>query len=356
MNELPDFSVSVIVPVHVANKRARRCLASLARVRPAPLETIVVADNDREAVKALAAETGTRVEFTRQQGGPARARNKGARAARGSILMFVDADVLAPADAIAQVEEAFRRQPGLTACFGSYDDDPACHNFLSQYRNLLHHYVHQTAREEAATFWSGCGAIRRDVFLDVGGFSKKYRRPTMEDIELGYRLKKAGHMIRLCKTLQVKHLKRWRLAGMLRTDLFDRAIPWTELILRERNLINDLNLRTSSRASVSLAYGAVLALAAGLVWPFPLAAGVAAVSAAGLVAMNADLYRYFIRKRGWRFTVLAVPMHFFYYLYCGLGFAIGTARYLARRLWRPQTPTSLLPLSMSRASRGTRNP
>ena len=65
----------------------------------------------------------------------------------------------------------------------------------------------------------------------MGGHDERYRRPCIEDIELGYRLRDAGHEIRLCRDLQVKHLKRWRLGDMLTTDLLKRAVPWTRLML-----------------------------------------------------------------------------------------------------------------------------
>jgi cellulose synthase/poly-beta-1,6-N-acetylglucosamine synthase-like glycosyltransferase len=81
------------------------------------------------------------------------------------VLFFVDADVMVSPDAIERVLGYFHREPEIDALFGSYDDQPAEPNFLSQYRNLLHHYVHQCGREEASTFWGACGAIRRDVFL-----------------------------------------------------------------------------------------------------------------------------------------------------------------------------------------------
>ncbi len=60
-----------------------------------------------------------------------------------------------------------RRDPALTALFGSYDDAPAAPGLVSQYRNLLHHFVHQQGvfRDEirpAHTFWTGCGMIRRE--------------------------------------------------------------------------------------------------------------------------------------------------------------------------------------------------
>ena len=68
-------------------------------------------------------------------------------------------------------------------------------NFVSQYKNLFHHFVHQDASGTATSFWAGCGAIRRDIFLRLGGFNTAYKRPSIEDIELGYRLTRAGHRI-----------------------------------------------------------------------------------------------------------------------------------------------------------------
>ena len=57
---------------------------------------------------------------------------------------------------------------------------------VSQYRNLLHHFVHQHGHAEASTFWAGCGAIRRAAFDAVGGFdAARFPRPSIEDIELG---------------------------------------------------------------------------------------------------------------------------------------------------------------------------
>ncbi len=119
-----------------------------------------------------------------------------------------------------------------------------------------------TPGEEAATFWSGCGAIRRTVFQAAGGFDAvRYPRPCIEDIELGYRLRAAGHRILLNKHIQVKHLKRWTLRGMVKTDVFDRGVPWTQLILERRRLPNDLNLQFTQRLSAMLAYSMLVYVA-----------------------------------------------------------------------------------------------
>ncbi len=344
-------AISVIIPVHNGGVNFRRCLSGLAAAVPPPSEIIVVADGGTDGSWRLAEEFDTQVLRMPVPEGPARARNLGARTAQGDLLFFIDADVALPPDAIGQVVDAFEREPELTAVFGSYDDAPAATNFLSQYKNLLHHYVHQTAREEASTFWGACGAIRREVFLALGGFDERYRQPSIEDIELGYRLKRAGHRIKLCKALQVKHLKRWGVVSLVKSDFFHRALPWTELILRDRRFINDLNLRLSGRVSVMLTYGLLGALVGAWWWPGSLALAGALILA--LLALNAPLYRFFQRKRGLAFAIQTIPWYWFYYFYSGLAFAIGIVRYLFRG---KSCPEACLPIAPQRWSGSGKRP
>ncbi len=319
------LTVSVIIPVRDGEPYFRKCLQGITEAAPSPSEIIVVADGDTDGSWRVAEEFGAKVLKIPEPQGPARARNVGAQAAQGDILFFLDADVLIHPDAVLQVEAAFRIDPQSAALFGSYDTEPEQKNFLSQYKNLFHHYVHQVSREEASTFWSGCGAIRRKIFMALGGFDKSYGKPCIEDIELGYRLKQAGYRIRLLKKLQAKHLKRWDTIGLLKSDFFDRALPWTELILKNRRFINDLNLRISSRLSVVLVYLLVLALIGGSIsYGFFIFAG-------GLVLLlflvNFRLYRFFSRKRGFWFMLGTIPWNWLYYFYSGLAFAIGLVQF-----------------------------
>jgi glycosyltransferase involved in cell wall biosynthesis len=326
---LSDVTISVVVPVYNGGEAFRQCLGSLVALDPPPLEIIVVADGDTDGSWQVAEEFGARViRLPVSSGGPARPRNIGALQAKGKYVFFVDADVCVPAGILRQVAEKFQHAPHLSALIGSYDDTPAEKNFLSQYKNLIHHYVHQQAHKDATTFWGACGAIRREVFLELGGFDENYRRPSIEDIELGYRLKKAGYHIHLYKDIHVKHLKRWEIISLLKADFFYRAIPWTELILRDRTFTNDLNITHSQRLCVILTYGLVAALV-GAIWWVPLLA-VALLTVVALLVINAPLYRFFQQKRGLRFALQSVPWHWLYYLYSGLAFAIGLTRHTFR--------------------------
>ncbi len=321
--------LSVIVP-------ARNAAATLGCVLPVwkrpgrgELELIVVDDASTDGTAETASRHADRVIRLAERRGPAAARNAGALASRGDVLLFVDADVRVPARSADLIVPAFAADPGLDALFGSYDDRPTEGNFLSQFKNLLHHHVHQSAAEEASTFWAGCGAIRRKAFFDAGGFSEAYTLPSIEDVELGYRLKASGRAVRLLKTLQVTHLKRWTLAGLVRSDIARRAIPWTKLAY-ERGLPRDLNFRLSDRLSALLVWLVPIGLAAGALFRpcFLPAAGAATL----LLFINRRLYRFFLDKRGLPFAAGAVFWHWLYLLYASAVFAVWTPACLIMRI------------------------
>ena len=293
-------------------------------------EIIVVADGEGDGSWRMAEQMGARVVKLPARSGPGRARNVGAEASQCDILFFIDADVIIPPDSIERIRSIFETEKDLAALIGSYDEEPSEANFHSQYKNLFHHYVHQHGRTEASTFWGACGAIRRDVFLKAGGFDPSYDRPSIEDIELGYRLKAASHKIRLLPDLQVKHLKRWNAYSLIGTDVFDRATPWTELIWdrfvrRRPRLSNDLNLSVSYRLSLITSFLFLAALIGAFFtrWAIPL------VFLFGFlfVWLQVPFFSFFRMKRGLSFAFHALAWRFGYDLYSGFGFCYGSFRF-----------------------------
>ena len=259
--------------------------------------------------------------------GPGSARNLGAKIAKGEYLCFIDADCEIQDDALKKLAQTLQSKPEIDALFGSYDDRPKATNFVAQYKNLMHHYVHQRGNEKSSTFWAGFGVVKRSVFLELDGFdTEQFPRPSIEDIELGYRLKQKNINIYLAKNLQVKHHKAWRLFGLIKTDLFDRGIPWTKLLLNNKsNVVNDLNLQTSSRISVVAIYTLVFSLMLSML--NSAAITVSIISAILLLYLNWDVYYFFYQKRGLAFAIAVVPAHWLYYLYGGLSFVLGTLFY-----------------------------
>jgi glycosyltransferase involved in cell wall biosynthesis len=311
---------SVIVPVRNGGEAFRQCLEALTTSSRLPDEIIVVDDASTDATAQLASRFGALVH---SQGdtplGPAKGRNRGAEIAGGDVLVFLDADVVIHADALANIEGYLVAHPEIAALFGSYDDDPPYRGLVSRYKNLQHHFVHQHSPRDASTFWTGLGAIRRDVFVRLGGFNEGYRRPCIEDIELGVRLRRAGYRVWLCSDVLATHLKEWNLVSMLRTDIFDRAIPWTRLILSSAQLPSDLNLDYRSRLGVICSWSLIFHLFCGFwlhpAWVFvPVWLGL-------LIATNFPIHLFFYKKGGLGFALGAFCLHTLYLLYSSVAFA-----------------------------------
>lgn len=323
--------ISVIVPAYNSKKFITQCLEALSKSSYNSYEVILVDDCSNDGTAKIAEDMGCRVYVMDQQSGPAVARNYGAKTANGEIVLFIDSDVLVKSDTLELVASTFSDNPEISALFGSYDDTPSDQDFLSQYRNLLHHYVHQNSNPDAATFWAGCGAVRKDVFLELNGYDhKRFAEPSIEDIELGYRMRENGYKIRLDKNLQVTHLKHWGWYSMIKTDIFNRAIPWSRLILQTNSLPEDLNLRISDRVSTALV-GLLLIFLFVILMDLlnlinPISYGIlifiAAIIVISLIFLNRHLYGFFLKKRGGLFTAKVIPVHFLYFFYCGASFGI----------------------------------
>jgi glycosyltransferase involved in cell wall biosynthesis len=281
---------------------------------------IVVDDGSTDHSAEVARRYGARVFKLPHNSGPAAARNFGSKHAKGDILFFIDSDVVINKRTIVQMVQNFDGKSDVVAVFGSYDDCPEEENFLSQYKNLQHHFVHQTSNVEATTFWAGCGAIRKEIFKLMDGFdAKRYSRPCIEDIELGFRLRKMGYHILLDKELQVKHLKRWTLRSLLRTDILDRAVPWSQLILESREMISDLNLQPSQKISTFLVGLIIVVLP--LVFFVPGFIFLTLLFLTAILMINRKLFLFFLKRKGPIFSFWAFAVYLLYYFYSGLTYA-----------------------------------
>jgi hypothetical protein len=280
-------------------------------MRTPTLAVVVPATDDPPTLeRCLAAmKTGDRlpdelaVQREPQGTGPAAARNAGSAETTAEVLVFVDSDVEVEAEALARIERHFREDPGLAAVFGAYDDDPADPGLVSRYRNLLHHHVHSGAAGEAETFWAGLGAVRRDAFEAAGGFdAERYPRASVEDIELGMRLRRQEARILLDPRIRGRHLKRWTVASMVRTDLGRRGVPWMRLLLREGSGSTALNLGWRRRFSAATSVAALGSLLARR----PRAAAAALLAN---IALDRDLYALLARRGGPRLLAAGIGLH-----------------------------------------------
>lgn len=336
--------LSVIIPVHQGSAVLDRCLdAVVASDFPRECWELIVVDDASSDDSAL---VGARyadkvVRLGGRPHGPAYARNRGVEIARGEVITFIDADVRIHRDTLSRIAATFAQESEVAALFGAYDTTPAAKGFVSQYRNLLHHYVHARSAGEAETFWAGCGAMRRDVFVAAGMYDEwSFPRPQIEDVELGHRVRALGHRIVLRPDIQCTHLKRWTMKQVLMADFRDRGVPWTRLLIQQGRTTkeNTLNLRTVEKLNtILIAVMLVLAAAALVARSLPLAY-LSAFALLCVLVLNRHLYAFFARTRGLLFALGVVPLHTLYYVNNAIAFMYG---WLLHQLFGSPSPDAV---------------
>lgn len=325
--------LSVIVPAHDAAHLLDDTLGALvdSALPRAAWELIVVDDASHDATADVAEGFADQViRLTDGPRGPGGARNMGVASARGDWLVFIDADVRVHPDTLGRFLDATTKYPDVVAIFGAYDEHPAAPGIVSQFRNLLHRYVHLRGAGEAATFWAGCGGVRRDAFEAVGGFdTERFPRPQIEDIDLGYRLRDQGGTIILDPAIGGTHLKRWTFGAMIRTDVRDRGIPWMRLLLERRGRTPvSLNAGGFEQAKVALMGMALAALFLGVALADARILLVSAGAVGVVTLLNWPAHRWYAKVRGPSFAVAAVPLLLVYYASSAVAAAAGIMAYL----------------------------
>jgi GT2 family glycosyltransferase len=305
------LDLSVVVPAHAAADDLPHCTAALeaSDLPRDKWELIVIDDIDGK--------------------GPAFARNRGIEKARAEIVAFVDSDVMVHRDALRLILEHFQTDD-IHAVFGSYDDKPAAKGIVSQYRNLLHAYVHQHAEGDVESFWAGCGAARKTSLAEAGMFDEqRFGRPEMEDVELGYRLSDKGFRIVLDPAIQCTHRKRWTLSEMIRSDFSRRGVPWTRLLIDRGELTNPRGLSVGSgeRIAVIAAPLSVLSLVAALFTRQFVLFAIAVISWIAFIYSSSGFLNWLERIKGHAFQLAAIPLHLIYNIvaFSALAWAITTS-------------------------------
>ncbi len=310
--------ISVVVPVGNGSPRIREVIARILAAAPPPGEVVVV--NDRVTDASLAdvpAAANLRVVANDGPPGPAAARNAGARAARGPIILFIDADVFVANDTFERLAAAYVE--GTDGVIGVEAEVPTLANVASRYKNLWMRFTYLRLPARVALFYTSCASIKKEVFWAAGGFDEGYRRPSVEDTAFGRTLAAKGYVIALEKSIAVEHRKIYTTVGVLATA-FRRGAALSRCIWRMGPG------RGGNRTSVPTSF--VIATALSILFPLwavaaafsrPLAAIGGAATLAAFYALN---WRWlaFVAKRS---VALAAAALVLLPLELALGFAGG---------------------------------
>jgi GT2 family glycosyltransferase len=311
------------MPVYNAESTLAECLTRLCNSSYADFEIVLVDDGSTDHSRAIAANFPVRVVPTEGRIGPGAARNLGARAAEGDLIFFIDSDVMVQPDTIARLAARFEVDD-IEAVVGVQASDMRYRDLVSQYKNLWMRWTYARLEGDVPLFYTTAAAIKREAFLRSGGFDRGYATPNVEDTAFGQKLARLGMRVRVEPELEVEHVKRYSLWGLLRTD-FMRAVSLTRLKLRERREIaqNNTSVPGGYMASVPLATLGTLALLVGVLLgpPALLVAGCALL--AGTIVLNRAFLATILASEGWGRTVGAILLLWLELLVVGVGVGVG---------------------------------
>ena len=204
---------SIIVPVYNRPDETEELLASLCEQARPDMQVIIVEDGSQipceDVVKRYAGRMNVEY-FNKENGGPAAARNFGARHAKGEYLIILDSDVVVPQGYLAAIDEELARE----ACDAFGGPDRAAESFTPVQKAISYSMTSffttggiRGGKKKMDKFYprSFNMGIRRDVYTALGGFAAMRFG---EDIDFSYRIVESGYKVRLFPDAWVWHKRR----------------------------------------------------------------------------------------------------------------------------------------------------
>lgn len=194
------IELSIVIPTYNRIGTLREVIPSLLAqdLSPESYEIIVADSQSNDGTLEFLQEVAARDPRVRHQPGPyngrAMARNAGIAAARGRVVLFTDADIIASPDLAARhLAHHANNEPlavvGQELQVSSFEEYVRQRDDPSQRKPL-----HPSTRKRVSWlyFLTGNASVRRADLEYVGGFDENFTGYGHEDLELGYRLQASG--------------------------------------------------------------------------------------------------------------------------------------------------------------------
>ncbi len=235
--------ISVVIPAAAAPPCFDECLKALFEGEPSPGEVIIVNDAMDDLAVQIASNYPVKV-IDNPGKGVASARNFGVKNARFPIILFIDTDVIISKKTFELLREAFEDKT-VDGAVGIQSRNLRFTNFSSRFKNQWMRFTYKRLKKDIHLFYTSCAAVRRNVFLESGGFDEKYVLPSVEDTVFGAVLGRLNRRIVPLHAFEIEHVKKYGLWTVLKTDL-QRSAALVRYILRRRNESQNASISRTS--------------------------------------------------------------------------------------------------------------
>ena len=302
---------SIIVPVYNRPDEVDELLESLTQQTIKDFEVVIVEDGSIRPCKDVCEQYANILDlhyYAKENSGPGQSRNYGAERASGEYVIILDSDVVLPAGYLKAIDESLQQHP--CEAFGGPD---ATHPSFTPVQKAISYSMTsffttggiRGGKAKLDKFYprSFNMGIRRDVYLQLGGFSKMRFG---EDIDFSYRIVEAGHMPRLFPDAWVWHKRRTDFRKFFR-QVYNSGIARINLEKRHPGTMKLVHLLPTV-----FTLGVMGLLLITLLWPI---ACVPIIFYSVLICLDSSL-----KNRSLWVGMLSIPAAFVQLMGYGLGF------------------------------------
>jgi len=213
--------VSIIIPTYLEEKNIEHCLKSIKNqnFEKDKIEIIVVDSNSHDKTRTIAKKYADKVINIKSRG-VGRARNFGAKRAKGEILLFLDADTVLDSGFIKRVHRSFSN-PHVVCVSGMVEGLERLgvidNLFKFFHYSLMNKICALSARLGFPFFPTVCCACRKSAFNEVGGFDEGLA--IGEDITFSLRMGKVGKCLVNKEAMAFTSLRRVKKNGKMKNYL-----------------------------------------------------------------------------------------------------------------------------------------
>lgn len=314
--------ITVIIPTYNASATIVRVLDAFYRqkgIKKDEFEVLVVDDCSTDNTVSLVKKYPLRFEVLNKNSGSAMARNRGVKEAKGDLIVFVDSDVILKDDVLAKIRKKFADYPSIGGLTGIYAKCAANPSPFRSYLALRKYSNWLDVKHEFVRFWPVyLGAIKKDIFLEFGGFNTKYRGADVEDFELGYRISDKYKILRAYDIQGYHHFPNF---GKTVRNFFKRSFQWMELFTKRKKFSSE-GATTRKGGVATLAGFASLVMFISCFW-YPALFVLASLAFVAFILGNINFYNFVLKERGILFLIYSLILNYIF------SAVIGTAAVLS---------------------------
>ena len=207
--------LSIIIPTHNSQNTITNLLISIHTTQFKyfkNIEVIIVDDDSSDKTRNLVRKLVEKLKYKlilyplRKNLGPAKARNYGVKKAKGKYVLFLDSDVVLAKSTLRYVYQLAKDEK-VKAFTGIWHYQQKTNQFFPNFKAMRDWVYWFIEREKYARYYlfsTRIAGIEKRLFQTIGGFDETFPEPTVEDIELTYRIEKQAK-IRFSPELIVYH-------------------------------------------------------------------------------------------------------------------------------------------------------